>query len=378
MESLIKVDVSAISLILLVYFQIINNRRSKKRTFFTETLEIITYINVGILICEIISKALVGTKGISLFINIVFEMYFVLIAISTFYSVVFLYYFLTGRDVDKKRNNIYKIILMVYVAFLVVLNLATGCIFSIDINGKYIIGDFYFLAISVIVISGIIVEYYFIKYKNTTSVKEKAILTLLLFMVVCVVLIQSYYKNIVMIGPVFALVITIVNSLLSNRITTADVLTGAMNRRMFNNLLDGLHNQTEYALAFIDMDNLKVINDTYGHNEGDNALCALVEIIEQVIKSPDVIARYGGDEFVILFNTANPSIIEGKISEIEENRVRYNEEHDIPYEVDFSISYDIYDSEKYSSAHDLLKYVDNKMYDVKYKKKHRMNIRQEN
>lgn len=60
--------------------------------------------------------------------------------------------------------------------------------------------------------------------------------------------------------------------------------------------------RTEKRLLFlfIDMDNLKRINDHYGHNEGDQALIELANILKKTFRESDMIARIGGDEFVTL------------------------------------------------------------------------------
>lgn len=79
----------------------------------------------------------------------------------------------------------------------------------------------------------------------------------------------------------------------------SDALTGAQNRNYFDEQLLGL----AYigALAMIDVDNFKGVNDTYGHPVGDLALCAVVNAISSCLRSSDKIIRYGGDEFTLCF-----------------------------------------------------------------------------
>ena len=81
-----------------------------------------------------------------------------------------------------------------------------------------------------------------------------------------------------------------------------DSLTGLLNRREFLNLLSQTDSgEQSYAVALIDIDNFKEINDTYGHLNGDKALLSLVETLKHHIRMSDVIARFGGDEFILLF-----------------------------------------------------------------------------
>ncbi|MEO0107167.1 MAG: diguanylate cyclase [candidate division WOR-3 bacterium] len=84
-----------------------------------------------------------------------------------------------------------------------------------------------------------------------------------------------------------------------------DPLTGIFNRRYFENQLSKeLQRASRYehplSILFIDIDQFKKVNDEFGHQVGDQALIDLAQILERNLRSVDVIARYGGDEFIIL------------------------------------------------------------------------------
>ena len=57
---------------------------------------------------------------------------------------------------------------------------------------------------------------------------------------------------------------------------------------------------TPLCIAMLDLDNFKKLNDTHGHNAGDEALVHLVRVVKQTLRSIDVIARWGGEEFIII------------------------------------------------------------------------------
>jgi diguanylate cyclase (GGDEF)-like protein len=87
---------------------------------------------------------------------------------------------------------------------------------------------------------------------------------------------------------------------------TLDILTGAYNRRAFNNIIERAISSHVIAelpcvLAIIDIDHFKRINDNYGHLKGDMVLKALGKHIKSKIREGDTLIRYGGEEFVICF-----------------------------------------------------------------------------
>lgn len=93
-------------------------------------------------------------------------------------------------------------------------------------------------------------------------------------------------------------------------IATHDHLTGAVNKKHFHELLSNLIDQFIYSkelfcLAICDLDNFRDINNNFGHIAGDRALQLFVQTIQETIRNKDVIGRFGGDEFCLLFPNTN-------------------------------------------------------------------------
>jgi diguanylate cyclase (GGDEF)-like protein len=89
------------------------------------------------------------------------------------------------------------------------------------------------------------------------------------------------------------------------RLATTDVLTGAWNRRKFNDLLTaelarGHRYGQDLALVLFDIDHFKRVNDTFGHDVGDRVLGELVALVRSEIREVDELARWGGEEFIVL------------------------------------------------------------------------------
>lgn len=86
-------------------------------------------------------------------------------------------------------------------------------------------------------------------------------------------------------------------------VASTDMMTGAYNREWGRKLIERIlthGRRQENALIFIDLDNLKQINDQYGHAAGDNMILKIVEIIQRNTRKSDVLCRWGGDEFVMV------------------------------------------------------------------------------
>ena len=83
---------------------------------------------------------------------------------------------------------------------------------------------------------------------------------------------------------------------------TKDALTGSMNRKCFQRILekDLKRNRKYHACFFLDVDDFKGINDTYGHQKGDEVLIYIAKQLERNLRDKDVVSRYGGDEFTCL------------------------------------------------------------------------------
>jgi diguanylate cyclase (GGDEF)-like protein len=88
-----------------------------------------------------------------------------------------------------------------------------------------------------------------------------------------------------------------------------DALTGLMNRRSLDEVVETLvGQQVPFSVSICDLDRFKDLNDTYGHDIGDRALCLFASALRNVVRNGDVVARIGGEEFVIILPTATKHV----------------------------------------------------------------------
>lgn len=155
---------------------------------------------------------------------------------------------------------------------------------------------------------------------------------------------------------------------------TTDELTKISNRRGFLQLAQyGLnfcvrHNQPA-ALAFIDLDRFKPINDTFGHAEGDLALAAFAEVMCASFRSTDLFARLGGDEFVVLLTGAKKADALAVLEKFGRLLDDYNNKAQRGYRLQFSCGVVEFDPGGPGGINELLAAGDAHMYAIKAAKR---------
>ena len=150
-----------------------------------------------------------------------------------------------------------------------------------------------------------------------------------------------------------------------------DELTGLYNRRGFLSLAKDairLMDEPDYHIIFIDMDKMKDINDSYGHDIGDSALKEAAKILKTCFREGDIISRYGGDEFIVFVSSIKDEIVEKIKTRIEENVNLFNKKKDSRYKIGLTLGDSKYDKEKKESLQQVINRSDNEMYSNKMNK----------
>jgi diguanylate cyclase (GGDEF)-like protein len=151
-------------------------------------------------------------------------------------------------------------------------------------------------------------------------------------------------------------------------LAVTDDLTGLSNRRGFElsaaRLLEVCrHRGVRATLLYLDLDDFKTINDAFGHDEGDAALVQFAGHLGATFRNSDVIARYGGDEFVVfLADSGDPSSVLGRLEEILLSRNAHPMNR---YPMVVSIGTAVFTGDPEETLESLLGRADQAMFDVK-------------
>ncbi len=158
-------------------------------------------------------------------------------------------------------------------------------------------------------------------------------------------------------------------------LTVTDELTGLHNRRGFitiaRQVLEIASQQgTRVAILFVDIDDLKLINDRYGHDTGDAAIRAVAEALREELRSADTVARIGGDEFAALvLNLDEPEL--GAVEQRIRHRLR-RVRPDRAGEIGVSVGWSIHPVMARRTIEQLLADADDAMYHGKAAKRQRL------
>ena len=152
-----------------------------------------------------------------------------------------------------------------------------------------------------------------------------------------------------------------------------DELTDLYNRRGFltlgeQQLKTAYRLENSVLLLFADLDGMKWINDKFGHDEGDRVLIKTAEILKKVFRESDIIARIGGDEFVVLAMETHDTNEDLITTRLNEKLDAYNVEEPRRYMMSLSIGFANYYPENPCSIEELLTQADKSMYKQKRKK----------
>ncbi len=274
----------------------------------------------------------------------------------------------------QRKKGIKRILIPCLVVFsihtlLLIATQYTGWFYTIDAQNVYRRGPLFLLSGGIV--AGLLLTSAIIIFRNRKWMEKSQYRSLLLFaappFIATLLHAMIYGVSIVLNGIVLSILIVFLN--IQSRSLITDYLTGVYNRKGFDMLLREKIKTSSpgrtFSAILLDFDHFKGINDTFGHDTGDKALQKSVELLRDCIRSTDFIARYGGDEFVILLNTSVKEELEAVVQRINSAIEKFNQDGGHPFTIGFSAGYAVYDADAQHNAEYFLKLLDLMMYQMK-------------
>ena len=147
--------------------------------------------------------------------------------------------------------------------------------------------------------------------------------------------------------------------------TLKDGLTSLYNRRFLDNYINELQLDKNIAMMMIDIDYFKMVNDTYGHNIGDNVLRSVSKVLLNSIKHDDYAVRYGGEEFLVILTDKSDDEIESIAKSIKDSvsTIEFSSLNEV-FKKTLSIGYALFPTDD-TNPWQVIKLADNALYEAK-------------
>ena len=161
----------------------------------------------------------------------------------------------------------------------------------------------------------------------------------------------------------------------SNKKIYTDTLTQCNSRAACLDLLDRLeeNRKQQITIVYMDLNRFKWVNDTYGHDKGDELLKIFANVLMQTLGKEGFVGRMGGDEFIaMLLDTTEEELLQ-LWQQVEEELLKQSDKLGFPYQITSSYGYAIREKGDKTSLNVILQLADMKMYENKVARKSREN-----
>mgnify|MGYP002347252219 CR=1 FL=1 len=323
------------------------------------------------LITDLLGWVLDGRQdeGVHLILLAAHTIYYAMHALPTICYILYADQLLYQNPERLKRWAVPLIILAGLLALASLASPITGWFFHVDAQSVYTRGTWFigYAVVQLLLLGASLIPLIGAAKKSTA----RTYWTLVFFPVIAFAggLLQSLFYGLVLIWPVTTVFLVAAALNIQKNQIGIDHLTGISNRLLFDEMLNHhLHLQQGFGCILMVLDGFKQINDTLGHDAGDQALQEMARILRRVAGPKDTVARYGGDEFVILMHEASEYHLQDLVSRIELEVAISNQSSKRPYLLSVSMGYAIFDSSLFSDDKNFMAGLDGAMYEQKRSK----------
>ncbi|MDO9628583.1 MAG: GGDEF domain-containing protein [Acholeplasmataceae bacterium] len=369
MAVFLRIDINLISmfmlgLVFLVAYKRLDLKNILNRVYLSTILVVMTLLFVEALTC------IINERPETFWIPVSYVLHILLFGIAPILSsawYILIRNFMVTNDRISKNLKVIVIVPVVVNFILALLTPIFDFYFVIDANNVYSRGEHFFIPVL------FTYSYLFLGLihiiRNRKNIMTQEFLLLITFSIFPIIggIVQWLFYGTLLMWSSAAFALIFVYIYLQERLVHLDILTGTWTRKSFDYYVTKKLKQKvvePFGGIFLDIDHLKDINDEYGHAEGDEAIKEVVARVRGLITQDEVIARIGGDEFIIISNSNSIERLKNIISDIELSFSVFNENNEKPYKLSCSFGYGIY-SEEFKSIDQFLRFIDYRMYQSK-------------
>lgn len=367
-----RIDINIVAMILLIAVFIIAYHRLDRKDSLNRRFLSVSVIIVIEILMETITCLINGQSGqlLQVLSGTLHTILFITAPILTCSWFFFIRKWILPDLAVSAKERILLLTPVILNSFLALLSPIFGWIFFITSSNLYLRGSFF------IVSAGI--TYFYLLYaltlieKNKDQIMKHEFLPMLGVGILPILggLAQTLFYGILLMWSSTAFSLVLVYIFLQQRMIHLDYLTGAWTRESLNNFMSRKLKKgvdAVFGAIYLDIDGLKQINDQFGHLEGDIAIQTTIDLIKTTLRKTDVIARVGGDEFIIVVNCKSMDTLEKMIERIKAKLIAYNKKSGKEYHLECSFGADVFHSSE-SSIEQFIHKIDALMYSDKKRK----------
>lgn len=367
MEIVLRLQTYVVCISMLIVILIKNITDKDNDSFQNKIFTMIIQFTLYVLTSEAIGWAFDGKSGmyshIIVTLSDMIEM--VLVLIPGILWMIYADYFIYNNMLRIKKITIISKIMLTYFTFLSVTAPFNKLLFYIDSANIYHRGSWYWQ--SQFVSFAFFIYVFIILLWSRKRISNDVFIPMMLFPVppLIGILLQMFFYGLSSAWSGISISILIIYVYIQNQKSSIDYLTGLYNRRQLDlyleNNIKGRPVNKIVLLMMIDVDKFKEINDTWGHEMGDKALKHCAAILRKCFHHRDFIARYAGDEFVVVLELDNSNDVHKIIERLKDTVETTNNTGDIPYKLSFSVGYALFPDDG-QDASQILQKADERMY----------------